>query len=104
MRIKKEVDDDGIVGREQHEQALFAKDSHPHQFKGTCYKYGKYGHTSIFCPYRADDANRQYLKGGSCLFCAGKGHQLFACEKFQEAGVKSDGANLACDEKLAMRA
>ena len=48
VRIKKEVVDDDNDGRE-HERALFAKDWHPPQFKGTCHKCGKYGHKGSDC-------------------------------------------------------
>ena len=43
--------------------------------------------------------NPKFPKDGRCWFCAEKGHQLYACEKFEEARVKSDKANLACEEE-----
>ena len=95
-RIKKEVVDDDNDGLE-HERALFAKDWHPPQFKGTCHKCGKYGHKGVHC--RDCVKNPKFPAGGICWFCAEKGHQLYACEKFEAERVKSDKANLACEEE-----
>ena len=100
MWIKKEADDDENDGCD-HERALFAKDSHPPQFKGTCYKCGKYDHRGIFCPDHANDTERQYIKEDRCWLSAEKGHKLFACKKFQAARVKLDRANLACDKEAS---
>jgi hypothetical protein len=94
-RIKMEVVDDDNDGRE-HEKALFAKDWHPPQFKGSCHKCGKYGHKGVHC---RDDGKSKFPKDGRCWFCAEKGHQLYACEKFEAERVKSDKANLACEEE-----
>ena len=94
-RIKKKVDYDDNAGRE-HKRALFAKDWHPPQFKGTCHKCGKYGHKGADC---RDDGKSKFPKDGTCWFCAEKGHRLFDCKKFEEARVKSDRADLACGEE-----
>ena len=84
-RIKKEVDDDDNVGRE-NERALLAKDWHPPQLKGTCHKRGRYSHKGAV--YH-DDGQSRFPKMAPVDFVRRKdiGYLIIRSSKRQELSL-----------------